>query len=240
MKNLLNDISDNASARSQLYQLLALGFVHPIEEFHETLINGSYPTALSHAAHAACGVDAVIGQPENSFAAYEAEYIHVFQVGKRGMPVVHLNAGDYSELLGSGSRPEFLLEYSGWYRLFGLKTNEDTLANELPDHIVCQLELLAWLTHLEESSADRPDLQRGYQCAQRDFCERHLQHFLEMMVTALQKANSHSPINPFFLNLSTLSLEAVTVMQNQFNGALGESVAQIHNPDQIASVNLWG
>jgi DMSO reductase family type II enzyme chaperone len=240
MNNSANNLSDTASSRSQLYQLLALGFVHPVEEFHAALINGSYPMALSQTVRAACGIDTVTGQPQNSFADYEADYIHVFQVGKRGQPLVHLNAGDYSELLGSGSRPEFLLEYSGWYRNFGLKTNEDSQANELPDHIVCQLELLAWLAHLEQSSADKPDLQRGYQCAQRDFCERHLKEFLELMVTALQEANRQAAINPFFVNLFNLSLEAVSTMENQFNAVLGNSVAQIHNPDQIASVNLWG
>ena len=236
----MTNLQDNAAARSQLYQLLALGFVHPVAECHQLMVNGSYLLALARASHAACGIDTVIGQPQNQFADFEAAYIDLFQVGKRGQPVVHLNAGDYKELLGSGSRPEFLLEYSGWYRHFGLKTNEDDQANELPDHIVCQFEFLAWLSHLEQSSADKPKLQQGYQCAQRDFCERHLQQFLELLVTALQKENRKLPINPFFLNLSTLSLEAVTAMQNQFNKALGDSVGQIDNPDQLASVNLWG
>jgi DMSO reductase family type II enzyme chaperone len=220
--------------------LLALGFVHPVAEFHRVLANGSYPLALTGAAQAAYGIDGIVGQAQNQFADYEADYIHVFQVGKRGQPIVHLSACDYSELLGSGSRPEFLLEYSGWYRLFGLKTNEDDQANEFPDHIVCQLEFLAWLAHLEQSSADQPELQRGYQCAQRDFCELHLQQFLELLLTKLQKENRKSPVNSFFLNLSVLSLEVVTAMQSQFNKALGSSEGTIDHPDHIASVNLWG
>ncbi|MEH6584884.1 MAG: molecular chaperone TorD family protein, partial [Halioglobus sp.] len=174
------------------------------------------------------------------FADYEADYIRVFQVGRRGQPIVHLSAGDYQTLIGSGSRPEFLLEYSGWYRHFGLKTNEEDQANEFPDHIVCQLEFLAWLSHLEHTSADKPPLQQGYQCAQRDFAERHLQQFLELMVSALQAKQQESSINPFFLNVSTLALDVVNAMQNQFNKALGDSVGKIHDPDHIASVNLWG
>ncbi|MFB3077126.1 MAG: molecular chaperone TorD family protein [Lysobacterales bacterium] len=236
----MTNLQDNAAARSQLFQLLALGFVHPVAECHQLMVNGNYPLALARASQAAYGIDTEIGQPQNQFADFEAAYIDLFQVGKRGQPVVHLSAGDYKELLGSGSRPEFLLEYSGCYRHFGLKTNEDDQANELPDHIVCQLEFLAWLSHLEQSSADKPDLQRGYQCAQRDFCERHLQQFLELLVTALQKENRKSPINPFFLNLSILSLEAVIAMQNQFHKALGDSVGLIDNPEQNASANLWG
>jgi DMSO reductase family type II enzyme chaperone len=236
----MNNLSDSAALRSQLYQLLALGFVHPVEEFHQTLSNGSYSLAVTRAANDAHAIDTVLGQPQMSFADYEAEYIRIFQVGKRGQPLVHLNAGDYKELIGSGSRPEFLLEYSGWYRLFGLKTNEEDSANELPDHIVCQLELMAWLAHLEHSTNDNPELQKGYQCAQRDFCERHLQEFLELLIIEYKRAEPKSPICSFFLNLATISLEAVTAMQSQFNKALGASSGHTDNPDIIASVNLWG
>lgn len=235
--------SATASARSQLFQLLALAFVHPVAPFHEILSDGSYPLAVVRAARAADGMHTSIVQPQQSFAAYEADYIHVFQVGKRGQPIVHLNAGDYAKLLGSGSRPEFLLEYSGWYRHFGLKTNEDDRARELPDHIACQLEFLAWLAHLEHRAADDSELQQGYACAQRDFCERHLQQFLRLLITALQKENARHhvlPITAFFLSLSTLALEIVTALQHRFDKILGESAARIHDPDQIVAVNLWG
>ncbi len=231
-------LSDTAAARSQLYQLLALGFVHPVVEFHHTLVDGSYSSALKQVATAAHNIDGTIGKSQKQFIDYEADYIHIFQVGKRGQPVVHLNAGDYKELLDSGSRPEFLLEYSGWYRHFGLKTSEEDQANELPDHIVCQIEFLAWLSHLELTATDNLELQRGYQCAQRDFCERHLQPFLELLIIAMKKDKTAD--HSFFLKLANISLNAVTAMQDQFNKNLGDSVGQLDNPDRIASVNLWG
>jgi DMSO reductase family type II enzyme chaperone len=240
MNHLSENLADTAAARSQLFQLLALAFVHPVEEFHRVLVNGSYPLALSRAAFSACGIDTVVGQPQNQYTDYEAAYIHLFQVGKRGQPIVNLNAGDYKDLLGSGSRPEFLLEYSGWYRHFGLKTNEDDQANEFPDHIVCQFELLAWLAHLENNAAEKPELQYGYQRAQRDFCQRHLQQFLELLVTALNSEQSKSQDNPYFFTLASLALEAVTTIQVRLEKALGEAAGQFDNPDQIASVNLWG
>lgn len=236
----MTTFSTTAQSRAQLFQLLALGFVHPVKEFHSLLDNGSYTQALARAVHAAAEMDAVIGHTHVTYEDFEADYINLFQVGKRGQPIVHLSAGDYPELLGSGSRPEFLLEYSGWYRHFGLKTNEDDQANELPDNLVCQLEFLAWLTHLEQSSMDKPELQRGYQCAQRDFCQRHLYPMLELLVTALKKENHRKPIQPFFLKLATLSLEAVSRVLDQLLAAVGEEKNQSDNPDQIASVNLWG
>jgi len=235
----MSKLPNTARVRSQLFQLLALGFVHPTEEFHRLLDNGSYPLALARAAHAALGMDIVIGHTRKDYPDYEADYINLFQVGKRGQPIVHLNAGDYAELLDGGSRPEFLLEYSGWYRHFGLKTNQDDLANELPDHIVCQLELLAWLAHLE-SATSNPELQAGYQRAQRDFFQRHFYPMLELLVTAMQKENIKSPISPFFLKLATTSMEAVSLIQDKLLATVGEESRQNNNPDQIASVNLWG
>ena len=234
------NFSDTAQFRAQLFQLLALGFVHPVEEFHRLLDNGSYTQALARAAHAAAGVDTVMGHTPVTYEDFEADYINLFQVGKGGQPMVHLGAGDYPELLGSGSRPEFLLEYSGWYRHFGLKTNQDDTANELPDNLVCQLEFIAWLAHLEQSSADVPELQLGYQCAQRDFCQRHLHPMLELLVTALQKENRRKPIQPFFLKLALVSLEAVSQIMDRLVAIVGEETRQTENPDQIASVNLWG
>ncbi|MBE9540617.1 MAG: molecular chaperone TorD family protein [Proteobacteria bacterium] len=235
----MSKLPNTARARSQLFQLLALGFVHPTEEFHRLLENGSYPLALARAAHAALGMDIVIGHTLADYSDYEADYINLFQMGKRGQPIIHLNAGDYEELLDGGSRPEFLLEYSGWYRHFGLKTNEDDQANELPDHIVCQLELLAWLTHLE-STTSSPESQTDYQRAQRDFFQRHFYPMLELLVTAMQRENSKNPISPFFLKLATTSLEAVSLIQSQLLATVGEASHKTDNPDQIASVNLWG
>lgn len=236
----MTTIQDKAQARAQLFQLMALGMGHPLVEFHRVLVNGSYPLALSRAAYTACGIDTVFGQFQNQFEDFEASYIQLFQIGKQGRPMVSLNAGDYKELLGSGSRPEFLLEYSAWYRHFGLTTSEDDQANELADHITCQFELLAWLSHLEHSSADKPELQIGYQCAQRDFCQRHLLNFLELLVTALKQSDHDSFTQRFSLNLSALSLEAVSTLHNDFTRAHGESIEEVITTDQIASVNLWG
>ena len=46
----MTNFSDTAQFRAQLFQLLALGFVHPVEEFHRLLDNGSYTQALARAA----------------------------------------------------------------------------------------------------------------------------------------------------------------------------------------------
>ncbi|MEH6581627.1 MAG: molecular chaperone TorD family protein [Halioglobus sp.] len=231
---------DKIQARAQLFQLLALGFLHPVAEFHQLMINGSYPLALTRAAYRSYGIDSVIGQPDQPLERFEADYIHLFQMGDKGRPIVGLNAGDHEELLGSGSRPEFLLDYSAWYRHFGLTTSEDEHSNELPDHISCQFELLAWLAHLEYSSQDNPDRQADYQRAQRDFTQRHVLEYLELLVAALERTNDNSHTQKFFLNLSTLSLEAVSAMHKEFTKVHGGMRDKVITTDQTEPVNLWG
>jgi DMSO reductase family type II enzyme chaperone len=231
----MTDSQTIAQRRSQLFQMLALAFAHPVAELHEALVSGSYSLALSQAAHEGLGIALSVAKPESGFADFEAAYIDLFQVGRSGKPRVHLNTADYDELAADHSRPEFLLLYTAWYKHFGLTTREDAMANELPDHIVCQLEFLTWLTHLEATVRDNPDLQRGYRCAQRDFCQRHLQAFLELLLVALQQQEGET----FYRQLSTLTLEAVDTLLAELVAEPGDINSQDPG-DDIAVVNLWG
>lgn len=231
-----------AAARSQLFQLLALGFTHPVVAFHRVLKDGSYGQALvSAAAKAHCGGH-FTHLETREFASFEADYIHLFQMGSGGKPIVSLNAADHKDIAQERGRPEILLEYSGWYRHFGLKINDAEDANELPDHLVCQLEFLAWLAHLEDDATQEADLQQGYQRAQRDFMQRHLLPLMEGLVTELQQRAQHPRSSPFYLTLAARTLESTDSMLEQLEALLaansqtdtgGES-------DQIAAVNLWG
>jgi DMSO reductase family type II enzyme chaperone len=231
-----------AKERSQLFQLLALGFTHPVAAFHRVLTDGSYSRALVTAAAGADCSGHFAHQEMREFTDFEADYIHLFQMGKGGKPIVPLNAGDHDEIAQGQGRPEFLLEYSGWYRHFGLKVNADDNANELPDHLACQLEFMAWLAHLEESAGDKQELMQGYQRAQRDFLERHMQPFLEVLTSQLRKRSEQPRCNPFYLLLAAYTLEINDSVLAQLNAALIESdqADAAGNPEQIAAVNLWG
>ncbi len=235
------NLASTAADRSQMFQLLALGFVHPVVELHETLIDGSYQKRLSEIASDVFHFDAELDNVSIDFSDYEARYIRAFQVGKRGRPQINLNAGDYSTLLDGGSRPEFLLDHSAWYKHFGLKINEDELANELPDHLVCQLEFMAWLSHLEIADSEASDeliVKRGYQSAQRDFCERHLLPFLTLLVESSEQKKHQ--LLPLFKQLATLALDVSQGITAELNRQLGPSEAKPKNDQSIAAVNLWG
>ena len=225
--------NNKPQARSQFFQLAALGIAHPISEFHTLLLDNSYQRALAQASHNAFGHSSCFKNADKSFAELEAQYIDLFQVGKHGKPRVYLNAGDYDDLARDHSRPEFLLLYTGWYKHFGLQINDEPDSNELPDHLVCQLEFMAWLAHLETSAEGNPELSGGYQRAQLDFCKRHLQTFLEHLVAALQ---AHQHASHYFA-LAVLLLESVTSLIDEYDALLTD--ASIHSTDRVELVNLW-
>lgn len=238
----MNTLTVTANARSQLFQLLALGFTHPVAAFHRVLADGSYAQALVTAAAKAQCSGNFSHTETHGFDDFEADYIHQFQIGRGGKPCMALTAGDHKAIAQEQGRPEFLLEYSGWYRHFGLRINEDEAANELPDHLVCQLEFMAWLAHLEDSSQGKPESLLGYQRAQRDFLQRHLQPYLEVVVTELQHLAGRPRSNPFYLSLAARTLEASDIMLEELNASLAAAdlADTDKGPDAIAAVNLWG
>ena len=238
----MNKLAESAESRSQLFQLLALGFTHPVEAFHRVLADDSYRQALVSAASASqCPIN-FSHRETVDFADLESDFILLFQMGRRGKPLVSLNAADHADIARERGRPEILLEYSGWYRHFGLRANQEGETNELPDHLVCQLEFLAWLAHLESGAEDGSELQRGYQRAQRDFLQRHLQSFLESLVTSFQQRAFGAGHEPFYRSLAALLLELTDSMLEQFDRALTETDKSETGGDseQIAAVNLWG
>ena len=238
----MNTLTVTATYRSQLFQLLALGFTHPVDAFHRVLVDDSYAQALVTAAAGAQCSGHFSHTETHDFDDFEADYIHLFQIGRGGKPCMALTAGDHKEIAQEQGRPEFLLEYSGWYRHFGLRINEDEDANELPGHLVCQLEFMAWLAHLEDTSQEKPESLMGYQRAQRDFLQRHLQPYLEVVVTELQHLAGRPRSNPFYLSLAARALEASDIMLDQLSASLAtaDQADNSNGPDEIAAVNLWG
>ena len=223
----------------QLFQLRAIGFSHPGSEFRQRLQNGDYTRALGESTR---GLPVALPELPAPLAAekdYEAQYIHLFHTGRSGKPMVSLNAGDHDTVLAEQGRPEFLLQYADWYRHFGLRVSE-TESNELPDHLLCQLELMAWLAYLEHSSNDEPGLQRGYRLAQRDFLQRHLLPLLESLAQGLRDVRSGEPIAAFYQALADLALECSAMLLGQLNTLASESAESGDKAADIAAVNLWG
>jgi DMSO reductase family type II enzyme chaperone len=93
------------------------------------------------------------------------------------------------------------------YQIFGLELNKET--NELPDHIVNELEFMHFLSH-QAVEAGRGllgggDSRKQYVHAQKDFLERHLSQWVPKFCKALQEKIDE----PFYLNLAALTEQFV-------------------------------
>ena len=199
-----------AQARSNLFRLLALGFSHPTKEVHAEMTNSAFQREIGTAAEFAGASVPDVPIIDASFTDFEAQYIDLFQFGRNGRPQVSLNAGDYEKICDGRSRPAFMLEYTKWYRHFGLKTRDDPDANELPDHITCQLEFLSWLAHLEANADPESSICVGYQKAQQDFMERMALPFLNSVTKQLSDLSGTSDAAPLFgaLAMSALAIDS--------------------------------
>ncbi len=232
--------NERARHRSCLLILLSQGFSHPNEAFHQHLLDGTYQAAVSQAHEGIFGQTPALPAVTLSFADYEALYIELFHVGKNGAPMVGLHAGDYSDLLDGQPRPEFMLDHNRWYRHFGLKVSRDDPSLDLPDHLVCQLQFLAWLSHLEAEVGPGKNSVTGYRHAQRDFIQRHAEPFITRVADGLTKARPKSSHEPLFAELGTLTHALITHTSNELTSTLGAAGVPLPEPDAaIPAVGSW-
>ncbi len=108
-------------------------------------------------------VDAALSQD-----VLESEYLAAFEVGGNAAPVP-LFEGMHRKDLGRDGILEDLLRF---YEFFDVKLSETD--REYPDHLVTELEFLAWLC-LREQAAEREGRDaEPFRRAARDFLDRHL------------------------------------------------------------------
>jgi len=126
----------------------------------------SYPNPETWKRLAEHGVvDPALGQE-----AMEAEYLAAFEVG-RDSPPVPLFEGMHRGGTGRDGVSEDLLRF---YEFFDAKLCEAD--REYPDHLVTELEFLAWLC-MQEHRAAGGDAE-SFRRAARDFLTRHLAAWL--------------------------------------------------------------
>ncbi|MEH6471584.1 MAG: molecular chaperone TorD family protein [Halopseudomonas sp.] len=235
---------ERSQARSELMQLLALGWSHPTPERYQLIADGSYQAVLAQVTQLYFGAPCELNLPLLPFSDFESLYIELFSVGNNGKPAVGLNAGDYGQLLDGQPRPEFMQQYAGWYKHFGIKVRQSEQSNEQPDHLVCQLEFLAWLAKLEADHDGKPVLQNGYQRAQRDFLQRHLQPFLAIAIPKLEQQVSKRNGSAYFAELGNLLSDVSDKIFHELNSVLGPSLqvidaTQASTTSTAENVDLW-
>ena len=78
-----------AAGRSRLYQLLALAFAFPDEDFYQAVRGGEFAAALTDACTAlpydvTDALTAELGVVPAAYTDFESEYIRLFDVGAAG------------------------------------------------------------------------------------------------------------------------------------------------------------
>lgn len=150
----MNAQTDEAGILAGAYLGMAQIFSYPNPEAWQRLVEHGL-------------IDPTLGQE-----ALEADYLAAFELG-RGKSAVPLFEGMHRGDLGREGVLEDLLRF---YEFFDVKLSETD--REYPDHLVTELEFLAWLC-LQEQDAQREGRDaEPFRCAARDFLTRHLAAWL--------------------------------------------------------------
>ena len=134
-----------------------------------------------------------------------------------------------------------LLEHTRFYRHFGLKVRGHGEDNELPDHLCCQLEAMAWLGELEARARRENRLAAGLERAQADFLDRLLLPFLEQFVPTLELELSRKGGDPLFAALAGATASLATWHAHEVGAALPAPPVHAHTEEPLTEEqNLWG
>jgi DMSO reductase family type II enzyme chaperone len=202
------------ASRSRLYQLLALAFAFPDEDFFSAVADGTFAAAVAQACaalpydlHGLTGLD--FGGAATSYGDFESEFIRLFDVGVAGPPCP-LYGGVYI-----GDRMKNMEDATRFYNFFHLRLSPQM--HELPDHITTELEFLHYLTfretELRQQGRDPGSLLR----AERDFLVRHLCKWVPRMQARLAKQQCL----PFFPALVRFALAFFNADQQYATAAAG-------------------
>jgi len=177
--------------RSRLYRLLALGFGFPGKE-----LNSSQAELREVAATLYPDLDP--GERNVNLLAGRIESLYINVIDGHDQKRA---CRPYETAWRSGDRSMQQWEVKQFYTLFGLEKAN----NELPDHIVSELEFMHFLSH-QAVEASRGllgggDSMRRFVHAQKDFLERHLLQWVPKYCAALQEKLDE----PFYLQLAALT-----------------------------------
>lgn len=162
----MNAQTDEAGVLAGGYLAMAQLFSYPNELTWQRLVgHGLIEAAFSH-------------------EALEAEYLAAFELG-RTASAVPLYEGMHR---GGQGREGILEDLLRFYEFFDVKLSETD--REFPDHLVTELEFLAWLCLQEQAARCEGRDARPFLRAARDFLDRHLAAWLPEFGRKLQSTDT--------------------------------------------------
>ncbi len=199
LANLTSDSERIAAGRSRLYQLLALAFAFPDEEFYAAVHDGTFAAIIADACLAlpydlTSAATLELARVGDSYTEFESEYIRLFDVGAAGPPCP-LYGGVYI-----GDRMKTMEDATRFYNFFQLRISPHM--HELPAHITTELEFLHYLTFREAEARQQGLDPASLLRAERDFLARHLCKWLPRLQARLSKQTT-LPFFPALVRFAT-------------------------------------
>lgn len=188
--------------RSRMYYLLSLAFSYPGENLLSTQDELYELVAVLYPNLAVSRKDMLV-----ELDKMEAEYINVFD-GHEQKKYCKPYEGQWQE----ADRAMRQWEVKKFYRFFGLGLNR--AINEMPDHIMYELEFMHYLCYRMVESASGalgkvkgagPNQPRHYLQAQKDFLERHLLAWVDDFCRLLQEKTTL----PFYVQLARVTAQFI-------------------------------
>lgn len=162
----MNAQTDHAGILAGAYLGMAQLFSYPNPETWQRLVEHGL-------------IDPTLGQE-----VLAADYLAAFELG-RGKSPVPLFEGMHRGDLGREGILEDLLRF---YEFFDVKLSE--IDREYPDHLVTELEFLAWLCLREQAAEQKGGDAESFRRAARDFLDRHLAAWLPTFRRKLEATDS--------------------------------------------------
>jgi DMSO reductase family type II enzyme chaperone len=147
------------------------------------------------------------------FEEYESMYIQLFDVGVPNPPFPLLETHYYTR----DPAPATIHENIMFYQAFGLELNSQ---KELPNHLIHQIEFLAYLSGLLDSHEleSKPDVVMGIYKAKKDYLSRHIFNWYPKMLHNMEVSDFpdfYLQIFKFLLRLFEDDFEKTSLLVNQ-------------------------
>ena len=178
------EAADSLPSVSQVYLFLGKCFSYPTQEFYQLTQDegtGAEVRVMVEALPFAVNFKGIPtpGLPQEEF---ESEYIGTFDIAFGPSHPCPLHESDYRDDVSSTEITEELLRF---YEHFQVKLSDKE--RDYPDHLVVELEFVAYLAKKEADAGKRGNDPAPYCRAQVDFLERHLDKWVPKLDEKIQK-----------------------------------------------------
>ena len=217
------EAADSLPSVSQLYLFLGKCFSYPTQEFYTLMKDGRTGEQLRAMVEGLAFAVKFRGilAPSLPQEELESEYISSFDIAFGPSLPCSLYESGHREDVSSTDITEELLRF---YEHFQVKLGDKE--RDYPDHLVVELEFMAYLAKKEGDALKRENDPAPYRFAQADFLERHLEKWVSRLDERIQKRIKE----PFYRGASAFLREFLSNHLPYLRKSVGHQVDAAKGP----------